>query len=316
MNTDCDLLIVGGGPAGLAASVYAASEGLRTTVIEKKSLGGQAGTSSKIENLLGYPKGISGVELMAKATRQAHKFGVRMLIDTVDFIGTGGPDSVPGLRYVQLHSGRLLCCRCILLATGVQYRSLNIPGIRTFGVYYGSNPSETPKWTGKRVGIVGGANSAGQAILDFARVAKEVLVFSRSPLTKGMSTYLIPQVRNKGNVRILEGCELSSVEGNGRVQKVTSSQGDFNLDGLFIFIGAEPHTEWLPVKKDEKGFILTGQNGSLLETSIPGVFAAGDVRANRSKRVATAIGEGSFAISQVHQYLGERYVVEEALALA
>lgn len=308
---ECDLFIIGSGPAGLAAAIYAASEGLSTTVVERSPmLGGQAGTSSLIENLIGFPKGISGADLMKRSVKQAERFGVDIIHDTV--VGVGCDQSC-NERLVQLESGRLATCKTVLIACGVQYRRLNIPGSEgTFGVFYGANPSELPKWAGKRVAIIGGANSAGQAARGFAKAGADTTLFSRSPLDKAMSTYLREALAREGKVKVHEGelpLAFEQVKGT-KVGLTTTSDAGGVYDGVFVFIGAEPRTQWFAGHKDDHGFILTGealQRDYILpfETSFPGVFAAGDVRANRSKRVATALGEGAAAVSNVHQYLTE-----------
>jgi thioredoxin reductase (NADPH) len=310
---DCDLLVIGGGPAGLAAAIYAASEGLSTTIIERApSLGGQAGTSSLIENLIGFPSGISGADLMARSVKQAKKFGVRIVHDTVTGVAC---DLTCSDRLVSLESGRVIKCKTVLVACGVQYRRLNIPGSEaTFGVFYGANPNEMPKWAGKKVAIIGGANSAGQAARGFAKHGALVTLFTRSPIEKGMSTYLVNAIRKEGQVDVVQSLPESFAQVNGKHVGLSFPTFSMEFDGVFVFIGAEPRTKWFAGAKDDHGFILTGsQCGQVAsyETSLPGVFAAGDVRANRSKRVATALGEGAAAISQVHQYLA---AVESAVA--
>lgn len=307
-DNDCDLLIVGSGPAGLAAAVYAASEGLKTTVIESSPrLGGQAGTSSLIENLIGFPEGISGADLMDRSVVQAKRFGVTFLHDRV--VGVACDQSCDD-RLIQLETGGLLTCSTVLIATGVQYRRLNILGESgVFGIFYGANPNEMHKWRNKRVAVIGGANSAGQAARGFAKHGANVTLFSRSPLAKAMSSYLRMALHTEAQVRVIEGelpTAFEQVQGT-KVGVTTTNDAGGIYDGVFVFIGAEPKTQWFGGAKDEHGFILTGFNGrGTYETSLPGVFAAGDVRANRSKRVATALGEGAAAISQVHQYLASR----------
>lgn len=300
----CDLLVIGGGPAGLAASVYAASEGLRTTIIERSALGGQASTSSKIANYLGFPSGVSGADLAKRAVRQAKQFGVNCINDAV--VGMA-PDGA--FRLVQRASGVVTRCKACLITTGVRYRTLSVPGIQTFGVFYGANPHEAPSYAGKRVVIVGGANSAGQSAVCFAAHAADVVVLSRSPLVKSMSKYLIDEITAQPNIRVLEGAELAEVVSSAddpRKHVLLKDGRDItNVSGVFIFIGAEPATDWMPVAKDSRGFILTGEAGRLpFETSLPGVFAAGDVRSKSIKRVATAVGEGAAALSHIHTYLG------------
>lgn len=304
---DSNLTIIGGGPAGLAAAVYAASEGLSTTIIERSSkLGGQAGTSSLIENLIGFPEGISGHDLMQRSVAQAKRFGVTILHNGVCGVACDGDER----KLVQLETGEIHICSAVLVSCGVQYRKLDIHGAQgVFGVFYGANPVEMPKWRGKRVAIIGGANSAGQAARGFAKHGANVTMFSRSPLVKAMSTYLVSAITEEAQVRVVEGelpLAVEQVDGT-RVGLTTTSDAGGVFDGMFIFIGAEPRTDWLPVLKDQHGFVATGVNGAQsLETSLHGVFAAGDVRANRSKRVATALGEGAAAVSQVHQYLAMR----------
>lgn len=309
MNSDCDILIVGGGPAGLAAAVYAASEGLSTTIIERQpKLGGQAGTSNLIENLIGFPNGISGALLMERSAKQAARFGVKVIHDTVCGVACDGP-----YRFVQLESNSIVQCRVVLLSCGVQYRRLDVPGSSsTFGLFYGSNPHELPRWKGKRVAVIGGANSAGQAARGFASNGADVTLFSRSPLDKAMSSYLQHALQAEGLVKVVEGSahqpvKFSQVDGKRVGIGYLDTQDTEVFDGVFIFIGATPRTEWFDGVKDEKGFILTGHNVSgeqrPYETSLSGVFAAGDVRQNLSKRVATALGEGAATISAVHQYL-------------
>lgn len=312
MATDCDLVIVGGGPAGLAAAVYAASEGLKTTIVEPLArLGGQAGTSSLIENLIGFPDGISGYDLMARSVEQAKRFNVSITHDRAMGIAC---DHNCGERLVSLESSSVIHSSTVLVACGVQYRRLDIPGsVGTFGVFYGANPAEMPRWAGKRVAIIGGANSAGQAARGFGFAGADVTLFSRSPLTKAMSTYLRDAIVREAQVRVIEGeLPLAFEQVGGRqVGLTTTSDAGGVFDAVFVFIGAEPRTKWFSGAKDDHGFILTGgqtgiANRASLETSFPGVFAAGDVRANRSKRVATALGEGAAAVSQIHQYLASR----------
>lgn len=301
---DCDLFIIGGGPAGLAASVYAATEGLKTTIVERGVLGGQAGASSHIANYLGFPKGISGAQLAKRAVTQARACGVSFISDHVTGLAVDG-----SRKLVQLRSGRIAACKAVLITTGVQYRQLTIPGIHSFGVFYGANPEQAAQWKGKTVTVIGGANSAGQAAVHFAGYAATVHVLSRSPLDKLMSTYLITEFKQRRNIVVIEGVSIASIASAGAGQELTLSDGRALLtDGTFIFIGAEPKTDWCPVGKDEKGFICTGLDvtsriAQPLETSVPGVFAAGDVRKSLIKRVATAVGEGAAAIAQIHQYL-------------
>lgn len=307
--SDCHLVIVGGGPAGLAAGVYAASEGLNVQLIERGQLGGQAGTSSKIENYLGFPSGISGNKLTGLAVKQAKKFGVNLIADSVCNLVADGHE-----RLLQLESGKVINCKAVLIACGVQYRKLDIPGTNNFGVFYGANPAEMKTWKGKRVAVIGGANSAGQAARGFNDKGAHVTLLSRSPLAKSMSQYLIDAIK-ASPIKVKDSFMPKSIEKAGTKQLVLCPDLA-PFDGVFIFIGAAPHCDWLDVAKDEKGFIKTGPslNGSwssnglersamLQETSIPGVFAAGDIRSGNIKRVATSVGEGSASIAQVHQYL-------------
>src|SRR5688572_13784590 len=264
----CDLAIIGGGPAGLAASVYASSEGMQTTIVESGQLGGQAGTSSQIMNYLGFPTGISGKELTRRAIRQARQFGVKVEQDKVVALAEDT------LVHLQLQSGNILQARCALVACGVQYRKLDIPGIDSYGVFYGADPSSVTDWTGKHVGVVGGANSAGQAAVHFGRNGVKVDILTRSPLAKSMSKYLISTIATQPSTQVVEGAELAAIEPSKLGLDVTLKDGTGRrLDGLFVFIGAIPHTAWLGCAKDPKGFLTTGHD---YQTSIPGVFAAGD----------------------------------------
>lgn len=306
----CDLIIVGGGPAGLSAAVNGASEGLSVTLIESSKLGGQAGTSSRIINYFGFPKGVSGADLTRRAVQQVKEYGVNLLVHSeVEAMGGEGEEHL-----LQLTDGRVLSCKAVLIATGVQYRRLSIPGIDSFGVFYGSNPLEASQWANKSIGILGGANSAGQAAHMFG-LTSATYILSRSPLSKAMSRYLIDEIRSNPRITVMEGVEATGISPMGSRLTVclNGAAPSLVLDALFIFIGAEPRTTWFKGIKDERGFILTGQSGEdgelhqrdlyPLETSIPGVFAAGDVRSGSIKRVASAVGEGSAALAEVHQYL-------------
>ena len=293
---DSTLIVIGGGPAGLAAAIYAASEGLDTLIVDKRStLGGQASHSSWIENLIGFPQGISGSALMQRATKQAFRFGVRVLHDTAISCASNGS------RLVALESGRILLASAVLVACGVQYRRLSIPSAhRIFGVFYGANPDELPKWKGKSVAVIGGANSAGQAALGFVAAGSTTTLVSRSPLSKHMSAYLIDALKNS-TLTILEDEVKDFAQINRDKVGITLSSGKtLTADGVFVYIGHDPHTEWLPCDKDDQGFVITTPT---FETSLAGIFAAGDVRSNRSKRVATAIGEGCSAVSSIHAFL-------------
>lgn len=326
-NPFYDMIIVGGGPAGLAAAVYGGSEGLKTVLIEREAPGGQAGTSSKIENYLGFPQGLSGAELARRAVLQAQRFGVEILT----------PQEVTGVtidgqyRIVQLRDGSKLTCHVLFIATGVSYRTLDVPGIDRLagaGVYYGAALTEGPYLKDEDVYIIGGANSAGQAAMYFSRYARSVNMLVRGPsLSASMSQYLIDNIAATPNIHVMPFSQVVEVHGQERLEAITIvTEGEeprqVPASALFIFIGAQPHTEWLEgvVERDEKGFILSGadlvRNGKrpkgwtldrdpyMLETSVPGIFVAGDVRYHSVKRVASAVGEGSMAVQFVHQYLG------------
>ncbi|UCF64408.1 MAG: FAD-dependent oxidoreductase [bacterium] len=323
-----DLIIVGAGPAGLAAAVYGASEGLHTLVIEQQAPGGQAGMSSRIENYLGFPGGLSGRELARRAVTQARRFGVEILTaQKVVKLIADGPS-----RIVKLADGKELGCRALLIATGVSYRQVQAKGIEKLtgaGVYYGSAMSEGESVRGRNVFIVGGANSAGQAAMYLSQFAKKVIILIRGEsLSSSMSRYLIDQIGATANIQVWKNREVKETIGSDRLEKLVlwckDRQKDETVEAsaLFIFIGAQPHTEWLGdiVARDEHGFILSGPDipmksrtyagpskdhlPFLLETSLPGVFVAGDVRHGSVKRVASAVGEGSMAVMYIHRYLG------------
>jgi thioredoxin reductase (NADPH) len=322
-----DLVIVGGGPAGLGAAVYGASEGLKTLLVERQAVGGQAGQSSRIENYLGFPDGISGAQLTDRARRQAGKFEAEVL-NTRDVTGLRVDGSA---RTLTFGDGGEVSAHSIVLATGVAYRPLVASGIAELtgsGVYYGSASTEGPSCAGNDVYIIGGANSAGQAALFFSRYARNVTLLVRGDsLEASMSYYLIQQLNRIDNVRVRTRCEVISAHGEGHLQAITICDGKNGMETtvecgyLFVFIGAEPRTDWLgeAVARDEKGFVYTGPdlltNGTrptgwdrdrdpfYLECSVPGIFAAGDVRANSVKRVASAVGEGAMAVTLVHRYL-------------
>lgn len=317
VSTSCDLVIIGAGPAGLSAAVYASSEGLLTTIIEQEpSMGGQAGSSSLIENYLGFPRGVSGADLVRRAVLQVRRFGARIERGRVTSLGIEGVE-----RYVAFSDGRVIGCKAVLLALGIQYRTLNVPGLSTFGVFFGMNPLQIDHWAGEEVTIVGGANSAGQAAVKLASVCKKVNILSRSPLHKSMSAYLLKEITSLTNIMVREGAELARVEpapgGQVWVYLKEDESSYFITAALFVMIGGVPQSEWVPVLKDSKGFILTGVDATwgtglapatsrppfALETSCPGVFAIGDVRASSLKRVAAAVGEGAAAVVEVHQYL-------------
>lgn len=318
-----DLAIIGAGPGGLAAAVYAASEGLKALVIEPEAPGGQAGSSSRIENYLGFPSGLSGADLARRAYAQASRFGAEFLTQRATGIRTEAP-----YHFIQLADGREVSCHVVLIAVGVNYRKLDIPGIERFtgaGVYYGAAQTEAIACRNEDVYIVGGANSAGQAAMHFSKYAHKVTMLVRSSLEKSMSKYLIDQIAATSNIEVQTGAEIREVEGNGRLEciKVHNSHGDIvcSASSVYVFIGAAPQTNWLPetVMRDPNGFVLSGPDLQiegkmpkvwkedrppyLLETSTPGIFAVGDVRHGSVKRVASAVGEGSISVQFMHQYL-------------
>ena len=327
-----DLIVVGGGPAGLGAAVYGASEGLRTVLVERTATGGQAGQSSRIENYLGFPDGVSGAQLTGRARRQATKFGAELLttreVTGLEVRGSG--------RAVRFGDGSAIGAHTVILATGVSYRQLSVPGIAELtgrGVFYGSALTEATSCAGHDIYIVGGANSAGQAAVYLARGARSVTICVRGPsLEKSMSHYLIQQVESIGSITVRTCTEVAEAHGSDHLERLTlrdSRTGETETvpaEWLFVFIGAAPLTGWLDgvVARDERGFVLTGpdlvsdgQDGRAqrprgwpldrlpyhLETSVPGVFAAGDVRSESAKRVASAVGEGAMAVLLVHRYL-------------
>jgi thioredoxin reductase (NADPH) len=328
-NTIYDVVIIGAGPAGLAASVYGASEGLKTLLVERRSPGGQAGTSSRIENYLGFPNGLSGSELTRRAVTQATRLGAEVLV----------PRSVreicqkDGYKKVMLDNGEEINTHSIVITTGVDYRKLETKGIPDFtgaGIYYGAAMTEASAFRDCDVFVVGGGNSAGQAAMHLSKYARNVnIVIRKENLTSTMSAYLIDQINTRENIHLLCRCEIIEASGSGRLESLRIARADTTdpivqkADALFIFIGAKPFTDWIgmDVIKDEKGFLETGRDLKtydnfskiwkqdrdpyLLETSCPGVFAAGDVRAGAMNRVASAVGEGSMAISFVHKYLAE-----------
>src|SRR3990172_1899501 len=322
-----DLVIIGAGPAGLGAAVYGASEGLRTALIEREATGGQAGTSSRIENYLGFPKGISGADLSRRATDQARRLGAEILTaQEVVKVRVDGP-----YRIVILDDGSELSARALMIATGVTVRQLDAPGIKDLtgaGVYYGAALTEAAYYTGQHVYVVGGANSAGQAAMFFSRYASQVSMLVRgSGLQATMSQYLIDQISATENIDIQVHTEVVEAFGKNKLEALTlknnQTQETLRVEtpALFLFIGAVPHTEMVKgvVETNRAGFVLTGpdlyQDGKrpkywavprdpyLLETSVPGIFAAGDVRQGAVRRVASAVGEGAIAVSLIHQYL-------------
>jgi len=322
-----DFVIVGGGPAGLAAAVYAASEGLRTVLIEREAPGGQAGTSSRIENYLGFPSGLSGADLARRAVAQARRFGVEILSpQEVRSVRVEDP-----YRIIRFEDGTEVSGQALLLATGVSYRKLDRPGCERLtgaGVYYGAAMTEALACQDEDVYIVGAANSAGQAAMYFARYARRVVIVVRGEsLTKSMSRYLIDQIAETPNIEVRANCQVLEAMGDNHLECLTLLDGETGekqtlpAASLFIFIGAQPHTSYVAdlVERDERGFILAGRDlmpdgkrpkgwkpdrdPYLLETSVPGIFVAGDVRHGSVKRVASGVGEGSIAVQFVHQYL-------------
>jgi thioredoxin reductase (NADPH) len=317
-----DLVIVGGGPAGLAAAVYGASEGLRTVMVEREAPGGQAGQSSRIENYLGFPTGLSGSDLARRATDQARRLGAELLT-VQDVVGLRAEGAG---RFVDLSGGGTLSANCVLVASGVSYRQLDVPGFAELtgaGIYYGAAVTEARACWQQHVVVIGGANSAGQAAIHFADYAGRVTMLVRGPsVERSMSHYLIERIAGLAKVDVRTESEAVAAEGvNGRLRRLHvrgpgGEESVLDVDACFVFIGASPRTEWLEgvVARDEHGFILAGPDARsdgwplkrdpyLLETSVPGVFVAGDVRARSIKRVASAVGEGSMAVSLVHQYL-------------
>lgn len=324
-----DVVIIGAGPSGLAAAVYGASEGLKTLLIEKRAPGGQAGTSSRIENYLGFPTGLSGADLARRAITQATRFGAEFL----------SPQEVRKValkdqyKIVTLGDGTEIATRSIIITTGVDYRKLDTKGTENYtgaGVYYGAATTEAVACREKDVYVVGGGNSAGQAAMYLSKFARNVfIVIRREDLTSTMSAYLIDQITRTNNITVLPCTEITEVCGSDKLEKVvlenmqTREKRDASAAAVFVFIGARPYTEWieLDIFKDDKGYIETGRDilrhhqyaavwklqrdPYLLETCVPGIFAAGDVRSGAMNRVASAVGEGSMAISFVHKYLAE-----------
>ena len=319
-----DLAIIGAGPAGLACAVYGASEGLKVILIEQNAPGGQAGTSSMIENYLGFPNGVTGADLARRAATQAMRFGTEVLIGH----SVVGLKRVDPYKVITLSNGEEVACLALVLASGMAVRELSVDGISRLigaGVYYGAALSEAAMYRGQRVFVLGGANSAGQGALFFARYAQHVTIIVRKPaLIPAMSQYLVDRIKSIENISVMGGSEIVAVHGNGHLQRIDVRNVDTgetqSLEGqaLFIFIGVAPHTEAFAslVATDEQGFILTGADAKaaakkwgldrdplMFETSVPGIFAAGDVRATANRRIAAAVGEGSAAIFSVHQYL-------------
>lgn len=324
-----DVAIVGAGPAGLGAAVYGGSEGLKTAVIEKRAPGGQAGTSSRIENYLGFPKGLSGSELSRRALAQATRFGVSFVLPR-EVISL---EQVGDYKRLTFTNGEELMAKSVVLSAGVDYRMLDAPGLEAFtgaGVYYGAASTEAQSCKNEDVYVVGGGNSAGQAAVYLSNFARKVFIVIRKPdLSSSMSTYLIDQIAAIPNIELVPESEVIAGKGEGRLQYITllhrpsETPTEVPLGALFIFIGAKPFTDWLPeaILRDERGFVLTGRDlqqdpryakiwreqrsPEALESSMPGVFAAGDVRSGAMNRVASAVGEGAMSISMVHKYLAQ-----------
>jgi thioredoxin reductase (NADPH) len=322
-----DLVVVGAGPAGLGASVYGSSEGLRTVLVEQRATGGQAGQSSRIENYLGFPDGVSGAQLTERARRQALKFGAELL-SAREVVGL---ETAGATRLLKFSDGTAIATHTVVLATGVSYRMLDAPGVADLtglGIYYGSASTEAPSCADEEVYIVGGANSAGQAAVYFSRYASRVhIVIRGGDLSRSMSQYLIDQIDGIANIEVHPRTEVVAAQGDGHLERLVLCDGrsgetrTVDAGALFIFIGAEPRTDWLggAVVRDPRGFVVTGadlvsdgqrppgwalpRDPYHLESSLPGVFAAGDVRAESLKRVASAVGEGATAVALVHRYL-------------
>jgi thioredoxin reductase (NADPH) len=324
-----DLAIVGGGPAGLAAAVYGASEGLHTVIVEREAPGGQAGMSSRIENYLGFPAGLSGGDLARRAVVQARRFGVEILAPQ-EAVGVRveGP-----YRIIKLADGNEISCHALMIASGVQWRRLETPGIDRLqgaGVYYGGGATEALSCKGEIVYVVGGANSAGQAAMNFAKYADRVVILVRGDsLATSMSQYLIDQIKETPNIQLWTHASVAEVHGETHLEEVSVLCSDTNkvervpASAMFIFIGALPRTDWLAgtIERDERGFILTGpdlmhggerpkgwtldRDPFLLETNVPGIFGVGDVRHGSVKRVASGVGEGSVGVQFIHQYLSK-----------
>jgi thioredoxin reductase (NADPH) len=322
------LAIVGGGPAGLAAGVYGASEGLSTVMIEREAPGGQAGMSSRIENYLGFPKGLSGGDLARRAVVQAERFGVEILAQEVVGVRVEG-----SYRIIRLADGSEISCHALMIASGVQWRRLEAPGIDRLqgaGIYYGGGATEAMSCKGEIVYVVGGANSAGQAAMNFARYAERVIILVRGEsLSSTMSQYLIDQIKETPNIQLWTHAGVAEAHGETHLEEISVLCSDTGktervpASAMFIFIGALPRTDWLGdlIERDERGFLLTGpdlvrdgqrtkgwtldRDPFLLETNVPGIFAVGDVRHGSIKRVASGVGEGSVAVQFIHQYLSK-----------
>jgi thioredoxin reductase (NADPH) len=325
-----DVIVIGAGPAGLACALYCSTEGLRTVLVEREAPGGQAGLSSRIENYLGFPSGLSGADLARRGVAQVKRFGTELLSPAraVKLNADGE------YRIVTLDNGRELTAHSVVIASGVQWRRLDVAGMDRLtgaGIYYGAAITEASSCEGEDVFVVGGANSAGQAAVHFAEFAKSVTMLVRADsLSKSMSYYLMERIKEIPNIQVIPNAELARVEGNGRLSKIFIQRHDLgtveerDARALFVFIGAEPHTQWLDgtVIRDEKGFLITGTNllkdgkkpaswnlqrdPYLLETSVPGVFAVGDARDGAVRRVANSVGEGSIVLYFIRQHMANR----------
>jgi thioredoxin reductase (NADPH) len=326
-NPFYDLIIIGGGPAGLAAAVYGASEGLRTVMVESEAPGGQAGTSSRIENYLGFPSGVSGGDLARRAATQAARLGAELLTATT----VASVTTEDNIKVVTLDTGTELRSHAVLIASGMSLRKLNVPGYERFegaGVFYGAALAEAATYRDQRVFVIGGANSAGQAAMLFSKYASQVTMVVRGEsLELKMSAYLIDQIAGQDNIDVLVGTQVVEVEGENRVERIrlrdlkTEEERAEEAAAIFIFVGAVPHSDFVAdlVATNERGFIYTGPDIALaedvvwkldrdplaLETSVPGVFAAGDIRHDAIRRVASAVGTGAMSVSMIHQYLTE-----------
>jgi thioredoxin reductase (NADPH) len=317
-----DLVVVGGGPAGLAAAVYGASEGLKTVMVEREAPGGQAGQSSRIENYLGFPAGLSGSDLARRATDQARRLGAELLT-VQEAVGLRVEGAA---RLIELSGGGALSASCVIVASGVSYRQLETPGFPELtgaGIYYGAAMTEARACAEQHVVVIGGANSAGQAAVYFGGYAGKVTMLVRSTLQKSMSHYLIEQIAARENIEVRTGSTALAAESeDGRLRRLRikgpHGEEEIEADACFVFIGAAPRTDWLDgvLARDQRGFVLAGRDAQangwplarepyILESTVPGVFVAGDVRARSIKRVASAVGEGSMAVSLIHEYLLE-----------